>query len=87
MWITSRRVELRRIEIASFGSGWTVGEATVDNAQFFDQLFHAEVAARDFGERLAEAGICSEISIRRRDGASNERFISVPMTPSEDRQP
>ena len=63
-----RHVELRHIHVAPFGDGWTVGEATLDNAQFFKRRSHAEEAARDLGARLTDAGHPSEIRIHGGDG-------------------
>ena len=68
-------MEMRQIQIAPLGHGWTVGEATVDNSQFFKRRSHAEAAARDLGGRLTDAGHPCEISVRLGDGKSGGRFI------------
>jgi hypothetical protein len=74
-WTTSAIRGPRRIQVTSFRGGWVVGEATVDNAQFFHDRVNAEAAACSFGERLGSAGEPSQISIRLADGASGGRFI------------
>ena len=66
-----------------FRHGWVVGEAALDNAQFFNDRCDAEAAAIDFGQRLSDAGDPSEISIRLGDGASGGRFI-FPMGESQE---
>ena len=68
MWKSGRREMLRHIQIAPLGEGWTMGEATLDNAQFFNRRSDA-AAARSLAARLADAGEPSEISIRPRDSA------------------
>jgi hypothetical protein len=75
VWHTGRRVEVRHIQIAPCGDGWTVGEASLDNAQFFQRRSHAEAAALDMGERLTDAGEPSRISIYLGNGASGGHFI------------
>ena len=77
MWKSARREALRHIQIAPLGEGWTVGEATLDNAQFFKRRSHAETAARGLCARLSDAGDPSEINIRLRDGESGGRFICL----------
>ncbi len=75
MWNSGRREILRHIQIAPLGEGWSVAEATLDNAQFFTRRCDAETAARSLGTRLADVGEPSEISIRLSDGASGGRFV------------
>jgi hypothetical protein len=75
VWKSGRHETLRHIQVAPFREGWTVGEATLDNAQFFDRRQDAEAAARGLAARLADAGETSEINIRLSDGASGGRFV------------
>ncbi len=75
MWKTGKDETVRHIRVAPFGDGWTVGEATLDNAQFFGSLLHAEAAARSLGERLTDAGEPSQISLHLRNGQPGGRFI------------
>jgi hypothetical protein len=69
VWHTGRRVEVRHIQIAPFGDGWTVGEASLDNAQFFQRRSHAEAAALDMGSGLptqvSQAGSASTLATAR----------------------
>jgi hypothetical protein len=81
VWKSSRREILRHIQIAPLGEGWSVAEATVDNAQFFTRRCDAETAARSLGTRLADVGEPSEISIRLGDGASGGRFVCAMREP------
>jgi hypothetical protein len=81
VWKSGRRETLRHIEIAPSGEGWTVGEATLDNAQFFERRSDAETAARGLGSRLADAGEPSEISVRLVDGRSGGRFLCASRGP------
>jgi hypothetical protein len=77
MFKPARYERLRLIEIAPVGAGWIVGEATVDNAQFFKIAAHAEAAALSLGQRLTDAGEPSEVHLRLRSGRSGGRFICV----------
>lgn len=82
-WITAGVGTHRRIYVAPFCGGWVVGEAALDNSQFFNSRPHAEAAARNLGERLAGAGDPSEISIRLANGESGDRFVIAAAGRSE----
>jgi hypothetical protein len=74
MWRFGGRETLRHIQIAPLGDGWTVGEATLDNAQFFNRPSDAEAAARSLGVRLADVGDPSQITVRLSGGGCGGRF-------------
>ncbi|MEO7026186.1 MAG: hypothetical protein ABI056_01380 [Caulobacteraceae bacterium] len=80
MWKPAEALPLRRIQIAPLGRGWTVGEASLDNAQFFNSAAHAEAAARNLGQRLTDAGQPSEVHLRLSGGRPGGHFICVAST-------
>jgi hypothetical protein len=75
VWKSASTGTARHILVTSFCHGWIVGEAALDNAQFFDDRSQAEAAARNLGERLTDAGDPSEISIHTADGGPVRHFI------------
>jgi hypothetical protein len=65
----------RHIQVAAFRDGWTMAEASLDNAQFFHDRADAEDAARNLGERLGAAGDPGEITIRLANGGFGGSFV------------
>jgi hypothetical protein len=56
MTIRLRPAQPWHIQVAPYRDGWIVGEAALDNAQFFHARADAEAAASNLGERLGHAG-------------------------------
>jgi hypothetical protein len=66
------------ISVEPLGKGWMVRSDQIDNALVFESGRRAETAARNLGERIAEAGEPAEIRIHQRGGALAGRFLCSP---------
>lgn len=75
---------MRRIAVTALPVGWTLSIDDVDNGMVFRSGRDAERAARRLADRLARAGVWSEIRLHLRDGSLAARFLSpaarVPQT-------
>jgi len=66
---------MQAISVEPFGEGWVVRSDQIANEMVYRSGRRAEDAAKDLGERLAEAGQPVEIRIFVRGGAMVGWFI------------
>lgn len=66
---------MRRIAVTALPVGWTLSIDDVDNGMVFRSGRDAERAARRLADRLARAGVWSEIRLHLRDGSLAARFL------------
>jgi hypothetical protein len=62
------------IYVEPLADGWAVRQDEIDNPQVFVSGAKAEDAALRLAERLARAGLASEVVVYLRDGAVGGRF-------------
>jgi hypothetical protein len=66
------------IAVQPVDGGWAVSSDFYRNDMIYRSGADAEVAARQLGERLSEAGEHAEIRIYLRDGSRLARFTCAP---------
>lgn len=66
---------MRQIAVTFLPDGWKVTVDDVDNDMIFRSGREAERAARSLADRLARAGLWSEIRLHLRDGSLGGRFL------------
>jgi hypothetical protein len=64
------------IDVKPLAQGWTVRSEQIDNDLVFRSGRAAEQTALNLADRLAKAGMPSEIHIHLRDGSLGGRFLS-----------
>lgn len=67
---------MRRITVTALPEGWKLTIDNVANDLIFRSGREAERAARRLADRLARAGVCSEIRLHLKDGSLAARFLS-----------
>lgn len=76
---------MRRIAVTALPDGWKLSIDHVDNDMVFRSGRDAERAARRLADRLARAGVWSEIRLHLKDGSLAARFLcpAAPSNPSD----
>ena len=85
---TSRTALMRRIAVTALPDGWKLTIDDIANDMVFRSGRAAERAARRLADRLARAGVWSEIRLHLKDGSLAARFVSpgrLPGPPRADR--
>lgn len=77
---------MRIIDVQPFAQGWTVRSEQIDNDLVFRSGRAAEQAAMQLADRLAKAGVSSEIRIHLKDGSLGGRFFSPALGAINGRQ-
>ena len=72
---------MRRIAVTALADGWKLTVDDVDNDMVFRSGREAERTARRLADRLARAGLWSEIRLHLKDGSLAARFLR-PADPS-----
>ncbi|CAN7567590.1 hypothetical protein LJR219_004115 [Phenylobacterium sp. LjRoot219] len=67
---------MRRIAVTALSDGWKVTIDDIANDMIFRSGRQAERAARKLADRLARAGMESEIQLHLRDGSLAAKFVS-----------
>jgi len=67
---------MRRIAVTALPDGWKLTVDDIANDMIFRSGREAERAARRLADRLARAGVCSEIRVHIKDGTLAARFLS-----------
>lgn len=67
---------MRQIAVTALPDGWTLTVDDVANDMIFHSGREAERAARRLADRLARAGVWSEIRLHLKDGSLAARFVS-----------
>jgi hypothetical protein len=67
---------MQRIAVTALPDGWKVTIDDIDNDMVFQSGREAEGAARRLADRLARAGVWSEIRVHLKDGTLAARFLS-----------
>jgi hypothetical protein len=81
---------MRRIVVTALPDGWKLSIDDIANDMIFHSGAEAERAARRLADRLARAGVWSEIRLHLKDGALGARFVCPgrgPHAPAEARAP
>lgn len=76
---------MRRITVTALPEGWRLTIDDIANDMIFRSGREAERAARRLADRLARAGVWSEIRLHLKDGSLAARFLSPgrPRPPQE----
>lgn len=76
---------MRQIAVTALGDGWKLTLDDVENDMVFRSGRDAERAARRLADRLARAGLWSEIRLHLKDGSLAARFLSParPANPAD----
>ena len=72
---------MRIIDVRALAHGWTVRSEVIDNDLVFRSGRAAEQAAVRLADRLAKAGIPTEIRMHLKDGTLGGRFFSPALNP------
>lgn len=67
---------MRLIVVTALPDGWTLTVDNISNDMIFRSGRDAERAARRLADRLARAGVWSEIRLHLKDGSLAARFLS-----------
>jgi len=67
---------MRRILVTALSDGWKVTLDDIDNDMVFRSGREAERTARRLADRLARAGVDSEIHLHLKDGSLAAKFLS-----------
>jgi hypothetical protein len=67
---------MRRIAVTALPEGWKLTVDNIANDMIFRSGREAERAARDLADRLARAGVWSEIRVHLKDGSLAARCLS-----------
>jgi hypothetical protein len=73
---------MRRIAVTALPDGWKLTVDNIGNDMVFRSGREAERAARKLADRLARAGVWSEIRVHLKDGTLAARFLSPGRSPS-----
>jgi hypothetical protein len=76
---------MRRIAVTALPDGWKLTIDNVSNDMIFRSGREAERAARRLADRLARAGVWSEIRLHLKDGTLAARFVSPGLGAGLDR--
>jgi len=72
---------MRQIAVVALPEGWRVTVDNIANDIIFRSGAKAERAARDLADRLARAGVWSEIRVHLKDGSLAARRLSPGRPP------
>lgn len=73
---------MRRIAVTALPDGWKLTTDNIANDMVFRSGREAERAAKRLADRLARAGVWSEVRLHLKDGTLAARFLS-PARPPE----